>query len=532
VLQRAAVIGRDFDEPLLAAVAESPTDELRGALKRLVDAEYLIEQSVYPVAEYAFKHPLTQQVAEESQLRDVRQRAHRLAAEALEALHAERVEEIAARLAHHRLGAGDVLAAARWHRAAAMWISISDREEELRHWRSIVAHADALGEREGAELVSEACWRILGLAWRGMVDSSECAELIRLSRACAARVGDDEYLMLALTAHGAQVNINEGAFEEGRALGEEVLELARRSSDPMLELKVRVLLDNVNLFTGNLVAAQAGYERTCELSGGDATLLNHGGQAALPVSLCFIADIQHQRGQHDAARATLQRALDSSNASERTETPFFCLTLPMLMEILVCGADANTLRRAQRESELVEQAQAPIFRSTAELCIGLLDATRGDPDAAVERLEANATAVPQLWLPLLWSGVSIAHRRADRHDAARAAAERAVGDAQRMGSRTYECAAQLAFAEALLVSERAEVEAVEAALARTESLIEATGARGFVPLVVEARSKVARVTGDVARAEQLLREAHQLFASTGATVHAERVMRALGAAAG
>jgi hypothetical protein len=476
---------------------------LRGALKRLVDAEYLVEQSVYPVAEYAFKHPLTQQVAEESQLRDVRQRAHRLVAEALQALHAEHVEEIAARLAYHWHGAGDALAAARWHRTAAHWIGISDRAEELRHWRSIVAHADALAEREGTELVSEACWKILGLAWRGMrVDASESASWIQLVRAGAARLGDDVYLMRALAAHSANVYINNSALDEARALSEEALELARRSNDSVLELYVRVTLDDVNLVSGNLDAAQAGYERTCELSGGDATLLNHGGQAALPVSLCRVSEIQHLRGQHDAARVTLQRALDSSEASEKTETPFFCLTLPMPMEILLCGADANTFRRAQRASELSEQAQTPIFRSLEALCAGLLGATIGDADTAIERLESSAPTMRQVNLPLLWTGVSIAHRRAGRPDEACEAAQRGIAEARRIGTRTFECAAQIALAEARLAGARADAQAVEATLARTEALIDATGARGFLPLVVAARSKLAGPIGAGARGRQ------------------------------
>jgi len=32
--------------------------------------EFIYEQAIYPVAEYAFKHPLTQQVALDSQLRE------------------------------------------------------------------------------------------------------------------------------------------------------------------------------------------------------------------------------------------------------------------------------------------------------------------------------------------------------------------------------------------------------------------------------------------------------------------------------
>ena len=58
------------DHPLLAHAAF--TTELPAALTSLVQAEFLYETDLYPEQEFAFKHPLTQQVAYESQLRERR----------------------------------------------------------------------------------------------------------------------------------------------------------------------------------------------------------------------------------------------------------------------------------------------------------------------------------------------------------------------------------------------------------------------------------------------------------------------------
>ena len=64
MLQAAAVIGKEFAEPLLAAVAELPGRRAAGGAGARCDgAEFVYEQALYPVAEYAFKHPLTQEVA-------------------------------------------------------------------------------------------------------------------------------------------------------------------------------------------------------------------------------------------------------------------------------------------------------------------------------------------------------------------------------------------------------------------------------------------------------------------------------------
>src|SRR5204862_3824251 len=92
VLQTAAVIGVEFPEPILAAVAELPKSELDEALRVLKAGEFIFEQALYPVAEYAFEHPLTQQVALESQLRERRRSMHRAVARTIEALHADKLD--------------------------------------------------------------------------------------------------------------------------------------------------------------------------------------------------------------------------------------------------------------------------------------------------------------------------------------------------------------------------------------------------------------------------------------------------------
>ena len=74
VLQTAAVIGKTFHEPILRSVTALTDAALAEALHALKSAEFIYEQALYPVAEYAFKHPLTQEVALGSQLQERRRR--------------------------------------------------------------------------------------------------------------------------------------------------------------------------------------------------------------------------------------------------------------------------------------------------------------------------------------------------------------------------------------------------------------------------------------------------------------------------
>ena len=73
----ASVIGKDFAEPLLAAAAALSAEELKAALAALHRAEFIHEQAIYPVVEYSFKHPLTQEVALGSQLKERRRAVRR-----------------------------------------------------------------------------------------------------------------------------------------------------------------------------------------------------------------------------------------------------------------------------------------------------------------------------------------------------------------------------------------------------------------------------------------------------------------------
>jgi adenylate cyclase len=172
MLQSAAVIGKDFSEPVLRRVvnelSHSPLSEteLGAALRVLKDGEFILEQSLYPVPECTFKHPLTQEVALHSLLREQRRRVHAAAAGALEELHAGRLDEATALLAYHHEEAGDSLTAARWHQRAAEWAGITNAAESLRHWQRVRSLARLLPyTSETAQLGASACLVLLCQSW-------------------------------------------------------------------------------------------------------------------------------------------------------------------------------------------------------------------------------------------------------------------------------------------------------------------------------------------------------------------------------
>ena len=104
VLSQAAVIGRDFDVDVLAAVADVDEDQLLDLLDQASDAG-LIAENETAVDRYSFAHALTQHTLYDDLGASRRARAHRAIAEAIEVLCGNALESRAGELAHHYVSA-------------------------------------------------------------------------------------------------------------------------------------------------------------------------------------------------------------------------------------------------------------------------------------------------------------------------------------------------------------------------------------------------------------------------------------------
>jgi class 3 adenylate cyclase len=167
VLQAATAIGRTFRERLLARTLDLAASEVGDALRQLQDGEFLYETALYPERELTFKHPLTQEVADRSQLAAQRARAHARVARAIEELEADHLDEHAALLAHHWEAAGEPRLAARWHARAADRIGTTDYGQSYVHWSRVDALLrDVDGDEESAALQGRAYGELMRLGFR------------------------------------------------------------------------------------------------------------------------------------------------------------------------------------------------------------------------------------------------------------------------------------------------------------------------------------------------------------------------------
>ena len=107
VLQAAAVIGKQFSAPLLRLTLGADVD-VAPALRTLEHAD-LVRAEAQTADEYTFRHPLTQEIAYQTQLLEKRTRGHEAVARALEAVHAHRLGEQASLLAYHWEASGEAV---------------------------------------------------------------------------------------------------------------------------------------------------------------------------------------------------------------------------------------------------------------------------------------------------------------------------------------------------------------------------------------------------------------------------------------
>ena len=261
VLQTASVIDREFAAGLLARVVKLDETELPAALTALVQAEFLYETALYPEQEYTFKHPLTQEVAYESQLRERRARVHEAVAKALEEIHADQLDERAALLAHHWERAGVGAEAARWHRRAADWSGGRDPGESLRHWRRVRALCAELPEStETLDLAATCCARIVAQASRVTnPDPQVGAEMDGVYRdgmALARRSGNRRAEAELLVSRGAALFLTGGDLEVAR----ELLTPAVAIADEIENQALRVVARNY------LAAVSTGPAEVCRLT--------------------------------------------------------------------------------------------------------------------------------------------------------------------------------------------------------------------------------------------------------------------------
>jgi class 3 adenylate cyclase/tetratricopeptide (TPR) repeat protein len=523
VLQSATVIGTEFPVPLLQAVSGIPFRELDAALHALASAEFVFQESAYPEVAYAFKHPLTRQVAYDTQLREQRKQVHGDVARVLEQRHRDKLDEKAALLAHHLESAGEPLQSARWHRRAAAWISTRYARETVGHWQAVRRLiGDAPEDGEALALALEARAQLLSLGVRVIDLGDEGDQLFREGHELAQRSADPRPKIELLTGHGVY-QLWKHSLPAGIGALEQAASIARDLGAHELDCAARGWIVLARTFAGSVPAALALSDelvtdvdrdpaRGAELIGPPRGALG-----------CWRVYLLASAGRMKDAELEAERAIADAQASG----DWLILTLSHVFSCgaaLLRGAPERAVELGVRAVEHAESGAAPAplggahsFLAAAYVDLGRCAAGR---DAAREAIERGLPLSASFARPVLaraWLGLGELDRALEE-------ARTAVRFTRQFGARRFEVDALVALARAQIHAGRADPNGeIAGLLDRARDLASELGARALHPQVLEARAELAATLNDTAARERHLREAHRLYTEMRATGHAERV---------
>jgi len=534
LLQTAAVIGRHFSRAVLEAVLGRWSEDLDAGLEKLIAREFVLTEALYPDVVYAFKHPLTQEVAYGAQLTERRAVTHRAVAAAIAELHGEPLDAQAALLAHHWEQAGEDLEAARCHARAADWVMRSDQEAAHSHWlqvRRLLAPLEDSPEKLGLDLV--ACGQLMQLGWQLGAPGDEIEALFAEGRDLAERIPDPVPRTMLQTGYASYVGLSGGNIPRYVSEAREAVRLAEASGDAVYQLLARVTLAIALSFAGNPAESlelmdQCVADRPEDLLAGRETDAVSAWVAAVMIRNWPLALL----GRLDELDEALRQAIELTRECGALQYLGWGLGFRAAHGEW-SGETATALASARQGLEMAERAGVPFFIAVVLPWLG--DALRLEqrhPEALEVYQRAlglmHTKRVALQWKSYVVSQQALAESALGGHEQAIAQVRSALEESVREGSRFGEIFARLTLARVLLAAGAPGLhDEVEETVKRAEALCRETGMRVYLPPLLEARAALAERRGDPQQVRRKLREAHRLYTEMGATGHAERLAREL-----
>jgi class 3 adenylate cyclase/tetratricopeptide (TPR) repeat protein len=531
VLETAAVIGKRFSQTLLARVIGEAENELAASLSTLGDSGFIDEAQAYPEVEYAFHHPLTQEVAYRSQLATRRSQIHRQVAEALVAEACPKGDENAALVAHHWEGAGDTLNAVVWSRKAAEWATARDLAEARRHWlkvRELLDRCQECPESLGVAVVAREA--LIETGWKLGYPLESARELVEEGLPIADRAGDSTARARLMAAY-AMAQLFAGRVEQGLADLERAAELARSTDDHDLNVNLHGRLAYMHLLAGHVVVASrlldVAYELSLNAPPGSPA---HGNPANAEWFRGFQSLPRTYLGDVSMAWTDLQRALTVVRAARdrvnECTMAGFAVTIAWFL-----GDSAMALTYARQQAAIAEKLGTPTLLSSAYDSLGVaygMAERWAESVECTERALQNARQSGTLLQSeaVFVTNLAAAYLGSGKVNDARKLAREAVEVARRRSTPLFECRALLTLARSLLGGSKPEVDEAVAVLAEALAIVERTGARGYEPFLRLELARVAAARGDeIGRAREIA-AAEKLFLAMGATAQVEKLRAA------
>ncbi len=523
VLYTAAVIGREFPRPLLESVIEIGGDDLEAALSALLTAELAYERAIYPVAEYAFKHPLTHEVALGAQLAASRRARHASVAEAIATAEPDRLDEHAGLLAHHWTEAGEPLRAATWHARAARWVRANDLAASRRHWAQARALLGKLPDSpERTSLLLEVYPALIDILDRLGAEAAE-SEAVFAEAIPLARRANDRRAEALIEAAYAWLKTGQNQWSSVVEHATRAMTLADAEGDRSLQLFARWSLGRAVAWQGKPHESEQIYNQAVEIGGGDAAAdIEVLGWRLYVECLSIRSAVQSVLGRpHEALEFAerfpvfLRRSrLRADMAQAATDRIWPCWIM----------GDAERARRYTGEAlQIAERfgADRNVVYALAACGVASCLALRWDEgDALLERARQRiaATGAGREWSMLVDGFQALCRAGIGDCDRSLGLARRGIEQAN-ANALDWPRAMQGALAARVfrMLGARQHQGEIETLIAVTLDLIRRTDMKGMLPLILLERAGLARLRGDAEGMARDLAEARRLFAQMGVT---------------
>ena len=388
LLQAISVAGKEVSERALEMIADREAgNEHDAALAELIRGGFLYEAELYPERVFAFRHPLTREVAYGTQLADQRAVTHAATARALIELNCDRHDEMAALIASHMEEGGELLEAARWSARAAFWTGSSRPGDALRLWRRVTELTDRLEESEETTALAVMS-RLLQLdfAWRLGMDSAEESRLIAEAEEIASRTGDRRSLALLRMSTSVRPGKPHVAETWLKAVAE-TNQLADESGDLHLRIAIRAGSSYAYLCTADFEGFERVQDEIIELCGDDRRA-GAGIVIGNPLAWAVMAKglARRERGDLDEAEKLFNRGLRIADEEGDPEIASWTRSNQALM-LAIRGEPEAGVALGRRNCELTERLGDVFSRSLALANLGGTQLAAGDAEAALESLE-------------------------------------------------------------------------------------------------------------------------------------------------
>jgi tetratricopeptide (TPR) repeat protein len=501
VLGAAAVAGREFDRELLERVAQIPPGELEVLIERLVEAELIAQTEVYPIAVYAFRHPLTHEVTLGALLSGRRRELHRRAAQAIAELNAERTGEVAALIAQHYEQAGRTLEACTWYLTAGTWAMLNDQPAAVLHLDQVRALGHDLPDGAQPDRVRAiARVQLLAIGLRVFGDLKQLRAIFEESIEAATRARDDRLLAQVRVLFANCVMNAGGSCDEAADLATAAVQIVRRSGDLRLAAEVQAIACYPYLYTLRLREVLDTTETVLELTDNRPDLTGLKVEFARGFAYLWRWLALALVGRTSEALVVMSQGYEFLRSRRPKETLSWAAWF-RLYTLRAAGAAMGEaeIAIAREAAELAEAIGGQFAKLVAYTALGGTYLEVGRHTEALQHTSRALSLLKTSHGGHLEAFVRPVHSLALTATSdplgGMAEAERAIRRCAECGNRHHRPQACVAFAIAAAAA-GTELDRAHEALDDGERVVTETGARGLLPELLDARARLRAARGE------------------------------------